>query len=63
MIRWVFRQYADGVWPRGIAKKLNDQGMAKWRDTAVGGHVSRGTGVLNNETHIGRVVSNRRNYR
>ncbi|PDT75456.1 Site-specific recombinase and resolvase superfamily protein [Sinorhizobium sp. BJ1] len=68
VIRWIFQQYADGVSPRDIAKKLNDQDTpgprgAKWRDTAIRGHVSRGTGILNNETYIGRVVWNRRNYR
>ena len=67
-IRWIFQQYAEGVSPRDIAKKLNDNGApgprgAKWRDTAIRGHVSRGTGILNNESYIGRVVWNRRNYR
>ncbi|GGB13925.1 resolvase [Brucella endophytica] len=68
MIRWIFKNYAEGVSPRDIAKMLNDQGIpgprgAKWRDTAIRGHASRGTGILNNETYIGRVVWNRRNYR
>ncbi|TBD88116.1 recombinase family protein [Rhizobium ruizarguesonis] len=68
VIRWIFRQYADGVSPRDIAKRLNAQGTpgprgAKWRDTAIRGHVSRGTGILNNTTYIGRVVWNRRQYR
>ncbi|WP_026617460.1 recombinase family protein [Ensifer aridi] len=36
---------------------------AKWRDAAIRGHVSRGTGILNNTTYIGCVVWNRRQYR
>ncbi|CVI54348.1 hypothetical protein AGR7A_Cc10056 [Agrobacterium deltaense NCPPB 1641] len=35
----------------------------KWRDIAIRGHVSRGTGILNNESYIGRMVWNKRNYR
>ncbi|NKC49914.1 hypothetical protein HED54_26100, partial [Ochrobactrum anthropi ATCC 49188] len=35
----------------------------KWRDTAIRGHVGRGTGILNNESYIGRMVWNRRQYR
>lgn len=35
----------------------------KWRDTAIRGHVSRGTGILNNESYIGRIVWNKRSYR
>lgn len=34
----------------------------KWRDTAIRGHVSRGTGIPNNESYIGRMVWNKRNY-
>jgi DNA invertase Pin-like site-specific DNA recombinase len=68
IIRWIFQQYAQGVSPRDIAIQLNARGVPgprgrKWRDTAIRGHVSRGTGILNNETYIGRVVWNRRNYR
>ncbi len=68
VVRWIFQQYAEGVSPRDIARTLNDRGLPgprgkAWRDTAIRGHVSRGTGILNNETYIGRVVWNRRQYR
>ncbi len=33
-----------------------------WRDTAIRGHQSRGTGILNNELYIGRLVRNRLRY-
>ena len=38
--------------PRGIL----------WRDTAIRGHRQRGTGILNNELYIGRLVWNRLRY-
>ncbi|CAN7388783.1 recombinase family protein [Pararhizobium sp. LjRoot255] len=54
--------------PRDIAHLLNNESVTgprgkKWRDTAIRGHVSRGTGILNNESYIGRMVWNKRNYR
>nr|WP_237356424.1 recombinase family protein [Agrobacterium pusense] len=53
--------------PRDIAQLLNKEGIPgsrgrKWRDTGIRGHVSRGTGILNNESYIGRMVWNKRNY-
>ncbi|WP_354555935.1 recombinase family protein, partial [Rhizobium aquaticum] len=67
-VRWIFEQYAAGVSPRDIAQQLNERGIegprgAAWRDTAIRGHAERGTGILNNETYIGRLVWNKRNYR
>ncbi|MFD1330370.1 recombinase family protein [Mycoplana ramosa] len=70
IIIWIFEEYAKGRSPKDIAVELNSRipavpgpRGAKWRDTAIRGHVSRGTGVLNNELYIGRVVWNRREYR
>ncbi len=64
----IFEEYAQGVSPRDIAKRLNDDGIAgprgrKWRDTSIRGHVSRGTGILNNEMYLGRMIWNKRQYR
>ena len=64
----IFREYASGVSPRDIAKRLNAEGIdgprgLKWRDTAIRGHVSRGTGILNNEIYLGRMIWNKQNYR
>ena len=61
-------QHADGMSPRDIALLLNEEKVTgprgrKWRDTAIRGHVGRGTGILNNESYIGRMVWNRRQYR
>ena len=33
-----------------------------WRDTAIRGHFTRGTGILNNELYVGRLVWNRLTY-
>ncbi|QWW75472.1 recombinase family protein [Agrobacterium pusense] len=68
IVRRIFTLYADGMSPRDIAQLLNKEGIPgsrgrKWRDTAIRGHVSRGTGILNNESYIGRMVWNKRNYR
>ena len=35
----------------------------KWRDTAIRGHIDRGTGFLNHEAYRGRTVFNRRKFR
>ena len=64
MIRRIFRDFATGISPRAIAKTLNDEGFTGpegklWNDTTIRGHVKRGTGIINNELCIGRLVWNR----
>ncbi|MBU0831160.1 MAG: recombinase family protein [Alphaproteobacteria bacterium] len=68
IVQEIFGLYADGVSPSAIAVALNKKGIPgprgiRWRDTAIRGHVDRGTGILNNELYVGRVVWNRREYR
>jgi hypothetical protein len=68
VVCWTFQQYAEGVSPRDIAKALNDKGEPgprgkAWRDTAIRGYVSHGTGILNNENYIGQVFWDRHQYR
>lgn len=63
----VFREFAAGRSPRAIARDLNDQGVpgpqgGLWRDTTIRGHRTRGTGLVNNELYIGRLVWNRQRY-
>ena len=65
--RRIFSDYAGGRGPRGIARALNAEGIPgphgrEWRDTAIRGHVLRGTGILNNELYVGRLVWNRLAY-
>ena len=67
VIHRVFQEFADGRSPKAIARRLNDdrvpgpRGKA-WRDTAIRGHRQRGTGLINNELYVGRLVWNRLRY-
>ncbi|MHB2264578.1 recombinase family protein [Aliihoeflea sp. PC F10.4] len=63
----MFRDFAAGVGPRSIARNLNEEGIAgpggkPWIDTTIRGHVKRGTGIVNNELYIGRLIWNRLRY-
>src|SRR5262245_55708389 len=63
----IFRDYAAGLSPRAIAKKLDLKGVpgpsgCPWRDTTIRGHFGRGTGILNNELYVGRLIWNRLTY-
>ena len=63
----IYRLYADGVSPREIAKTLNREGVrgpagATWGPSTINGNAARGTGILNNELYVGRLVWNRLRY-
>ncbi|MGV0819024.1 recombinase family protein [Martelella sp. AMO21009] len=67
IIRRVFREFASGIGPRTIARRLNEEGIPgpngkPWGDTTIRGHVKRGTGLINNELYIGRLIWNRLRY-
>ena len=67
IIRRIFEDFASGLSPKSITKRLNAEKVpgqrgTLWRDTAVRGHRTRGTGLLNNELYIGRLVWNRLRY-
>lgn len=67
IVRRIFREFAAGIGPRTIARTLNEEGVPgpgdkPWNDTTVRGHVKRGTGLINNELYIGRLVWNRMRY-
>jgi DNA invertase Pin-like site-specific DNA recombinase len=67
IIRRVFRDFASGHSPRTIARRLNDERIAGpdgalWTDSTLRGHAARGTGLLNNELYIGKLVWNRLRY-
>jgi len=67
IVRRIFRDFAAGHSPKAIARALNAEGVpgprgALWRDTAIRGHRQRGTGFLNNELYIGRLIWNRLRY-
>ena len=63
----IFNQYAHGKSPKAIARMLNDEGIPgpsgnDWGPSTINGNVARGTGILNNELYIGRLVWNRLRY-
>jgi len=63
----IFNMFADGVSPRAIAKMLNDEGIVGpkgnvWKDTTIRGQRGRGTGLLNNEAYVGRLIYGRTQY-
>ncbi|MEV4608700.1 recombinase family protein [Neorhizobium sp. LMR1-1-1.1] len=67
VVRRIFREFAVGVGPRTIARTLNEEGVPGpagklWSDTTIRGHVKRGTGLVNNELYIGRLIWNRLRY-
>jgi len=67
IVRRVFREFAAGISPRAIARRLNGESVpapdgALWTDSTLRGHAARGTGLLNNELYIGKLVWNRLRY-
>ena len=67
IVRRIFSEFAAGRSPKAIARGLNDENVPGprgilWRDTAIRGHRTRGTGILNNELYVGRLVWNRLRY-
>jgi len=67
VVRRIFQEYADGASPRWIAMRLNAEGTAApraraWGASAINGNRARGTGILNNELYVGRLVWNRPHY-
>ena len=67
VVRQVFRQFANGLSPQTIARRLNGAGVPAptgtlWTSTTIRGHAKRGTGLLNNELYIGKLVWNRLRY-
>ena len=66
-VRRIFRDCAAGLSPKALAKRLNAErcpgpGGAPWNPSTIHGNRARGTGVLNNELYIGRLVWNRLRY-
>jgi hypothetical protein len=67
IVRRIFEEYAAGVSPRTIAKRLNVERVPgpsgkTWGPSTIHGNRQRGTGILNNELYIGRLVWNRLRY-
>lgn len=63
----IFRAFVAGVSPKEIGKTLNGEGVpgpmgVDWSPSTIHGHARRGTGLLNNELYVGRLVWNRQRY-
>jgi site-specific DNA recombinase len=67
IVRRIFREFAQGHSPRAIAQSLNKEGIPgpagrSWGPSTIYGNWQRGTGILNNELYIGRLVWNRQQF-
>jgi site-specific DNA recombinase len=67
IIRRVFEEFAKGRSPRAIAGALNKEKIPgpagrTWGPSTIYGNWRRGTGILNNELYIGRLVWNRQQF-
>ncbi len=67
IVRRIFRDYVAGSSSRTIAQVLNREGVPgpfgkAWGPSTIHGNPKRGTGILNNELYVGRLVWNRQRY-
>ncbi len=66
IVRRIFREFAEGHSPRAIAQRLNRESIpgprSTWGPSTIYGNHKRGTGILNNELYIGRLVWNRQRF-
>lgn len=67
VVQRIFRAFVAGVSPKEIGKILNAEGVrgplgVAWSPSTIHGHSRRGTGLLNNELYVGRLVWNRQRY-
>ncbi len=67
VVRRIFQDYVNGTSPRAIAQALNCEAVpgprgTAWGSSTIHGNAQRGTGILNNELYIGRLVWNRLRY-
>ncbi len=68
IIRRIFEEYATGISPRVIAKRLNMEGIpsprgGQWVASAINGSRARKSGILHNELYVGRMTYNRQTFR
>lgn len=67
VVRRIFDLFAAGTSPRSIAALLNREAVpgptgAAWGASTIHGNPRRGTGILNNELYVGRLVWNRQHF-
>ncbi|HXW07777.1 MAG TPA: recombinase family protein [Vicinamibacterales bacterium] len=64
VVEQIFREFVAGIAPKAIARRLNQDGIAgpfggTWSPSTIHGNSTRGTGILNNELYVGRLIWNR----
>ena len=67
VVRRIFREFAAGRSPRAIAIELNAECITgvhgkPWGPSTIYGNWRRGTGILNNELYIGKLIWNKLRY-
>ena len=67
VVRRIFAGYAAGRSAKSIAQALNREGISgppggAWGPSTIAGNAARGTGILDNELYLGRLVWNRLRY-
>jgi len=67
IVQQIFRDYAAGLSPKKIAFTLNKKGIPcpsgkTWGASTIYGNRRRGTGIINNELYVGRLIWNRQRF-
>ncbi|MFK4873754.1 recombinase family protein [Novosphingobium sp. ZW T3_23] len=67
IVRRIFQEYCAGKSGRAIAVDLNEEGIpgpsgGAWGFSTISGNPKRGTGILNNELYIGKLIWNRQRF-
>ncbi|TVV74642.1 recombinase family protein [Sphingomonas solaris] len=67
VVRRIFSDYAAGKSAKRIAVELNREGISApnggdWGFSTINGNPKRGTGILNNELYVGKLIWNRQRF-
>ena len=67
IIRRVFTEFSNGRSPRAIAHDLNAENISgprdgTWGPSTIYGNWRRGTGILNNDLYVGKLIWNRQHF-
>ena len=67
IIRRVFTEFSNGRSPRAIAHDLNAEDISgprdgSWGPSTIYGNWRRGTGILNNDLYVGKLIWNRQHF-
>lgn len=67
IVRRIYRNYADGLSPNEIARRLNAEGVPgprgmPWGNTTIRGDRARMTGIIRNPIYVGRILYGRTRF-